>query len=78
MFGSMSEQVKAGKFFATFKMYGYDSAPVTGGSLAYAEGKEFNPVVPAAVVEELHAEAKAFASGKLKIEPTRDDAKGGS
>jgi len=78
MFGSTSDQVKAGKLFGTFVLYGYDTAPVTGGKLAYADGKEFNPVVPAAVVDELHALAKQFASGALKIEPTREDAKGGS
>lgn len=78
MFGSMSEAVKAGKLFGTFTLYGYDTAPVTGGKLAYAEGKEFNPVVPAAVVAELHDMAAKFASGAMKIEPTREDAKGGS
>ena len=78
MFGAMSDQVKAGKLFSTFTLYGYDTAPVTGGKLAYAEGQEFNPVVPAAVVAELHDMAAKFASGALKVEPTRDDAKGGS
>ena len=78
MFGSMADKVKAGTLFSTFVLYGYDTAPVTGGKLAYAEGKEFNPIVPAAVVDELHAMAKDFASGALKVEPTRDDAKGGS
>jgi simple sugar transport system substrate-binding protein/basic membrane protein A len=78
MFGSMSEEVKKGKLFGTFVLYGYNTAPVTGGKLAYAEGKEFNPVVPAAVVSELHDEAAAFAAGKMKIEPTKQDARGGS
>jgi simple sugar transport system substrate-binding protein/basic membrane protein A len=78
MFGSMSEQVKAGKLFSTFTLYGYETAPVTGGKLAYAEGKEFNPAVPAEVVSELHDMATKFASGAMKISPTREDAKGGS
>jgi basic membrane protein A len=78
MFGSTADQVKAGKLFGSFVLYGYDTAPVTGGKLAYADGKEFNPIVPAAVVDELHEMAKKFASGTMKIEPTRDDAKGGS
>ena len=46
MFGSTADQVKTGKLFGTFVQYGYDTAPVTGAKLAYAEGKEFNPVVP--------------------------------
>jgi len=78
MFGSTADQVKSGKLFGSFVLYGYDTAPVTGGKLAYAEGKEFNPVVPAAVVAELHDLATQFAAGKLKIEPTREDARGGS
>jgi simple sugar transport system substrate-binding protein/basic membrane protein A len=77
MFGSTADQVKSGKRFGTFVQYGYDTAPVTGAKLAYAEGKEFNPVVPADVVKELHDIAAEFASGKLKVEPTRNDARGG-
>ena len=46
MFGSTADQVKAGKLFGTFVQYGYDTAPVTGGTLQYAEGKAFNPIVP--------------------------------
>jgi basic membrane protein A and related proteins len=77
MFGSTADQVKAGKLFGTFVQYGYDTAPVTGAKLAYAEGKEFNPVVPPEVVKELHDMAAQFASGKLKVEPTKDDARSG-
>ncbi len=77
MFGSTAEQVKSGKLFGTFKLYGYDTAPVTGAKLAYAEGKEFNPIVPAAVVKELHEMQEKFASGTMKIEPTRQDARAG-
>jgi simple sugar transport system substrate-binding protein/basic membrane protein A len=78
MFGAMAEKVKAGSLFSTFTLYGYNTAPVTGGKLEYEAGKEFNPIVPAAVVDELHEMAKKFADGSMKIEPTRDDAKGGS
>jgi len=78
MFGSTSEQVKAGKLFGNFVQYGYDTAPVTGASLVYAEGKPFNPAVPAAVVTELQGMAAKFASGEMKIAPTREDARGGS
>jgi basic membrane protein A len=78
MFGSTADQVKAGKLFGNFVQYGYDTAPVTGASLLYAEGKPFNPVVPADVVKELQDMAAQFASGKLKVEPTREDARGGT
>jgi basic membrane protein A and related proteins len=78
MFGSTSEQVKAGKLFGNFVQYGYDTAPVTGGTLMYEEGKPFNPIVPAATVKELQDMATKFASGEMKIAPTRADARGGS
>jgi hypothetical protein len=55
-FGSTSDQVKGGKLFGDFMQYGYDTAPVTGASLHYAEGKAVNPNVPAAVVKQLKAQ----------------------
>ena len=78
MFGATADQVKRGKLFGSFVLYGYDTAPVTGAALAYAQGTAFNPAVPAAVVQELNDMAAKFRSGALKIEPTREDARGGS
>ena len=78
MFGKTADDVKAGKLFGNFLQYGYDTAPVTGATLLYAEGKPFNPVVPVAVVKELDDMASQFKAGTLKIEPTREDARGGS
>jgi basic membrane protein A and related proteins len=77
MFGSTAEQVKEGKLFGDFVQYGYDTAPVTGGSLKYDETKAFNPVVPAAVVKELEDMAAQFKSGALKVTPTENDARSG-
>lgn len=78
MFGSTADQVKQGKRFGNFQLYGYDTAPATGAKLAYAADQEFNPVVPTAVVRELHDIAAQFTSGALKIVPTREDARGGN
>jgi basic membrane protein A len=78
MFGKTADQVKDGKLFGTFVEYGYNTAPVTGASLEYAKGKAFNPIVPAAVVKEVEDLAGQFASGKLKVAPTRQDARGGT
>ena len=78
MFGSTADQVKAGKLFGTFVQYGYDTAPVTGATLQYEPGKEFNPVVPAAVAKELDDMAAQFKSGALKVTPTEKDARSGS
>jgi basic membrane protein A and related proteins len=78
MFGSTSDQVKGGKLFGDFVQYGYDTAPVTGASLEYAEGKAFNPIVPAAIVKQLNDMAAQFKTGTLKVTPTENDARGGS
>jgi basic membrane protein A len=78
MFGRTSDQVKGGKLFGDFVQYGYDTAPVTGASLQYAEGKAFNPNVPGTVVEQLDDMATQFRSGALKIAPTENDARSGS
>ena len=78
MFGKTADEVKAGKLFGNFVQYGYDTAPVTGAALGYQAGKAFNPAVPASVVEEVNDLATQFKSGALKIEPTRDDARGGT
>jgi simple sugar transport system substrate-binding protein/basic membrane protein A len=78
MFGSTADQVKAGKLFGTFKLYGYDTAPVTGVRLAYTQAQMFNPAVPATVAAELDGMAKQFAAGTMTVSPTPQDARGGS
>lgn len=78
MFGNTADQVKQGKLFGTFVLYGYDTAPVTGAKLEYMPGKAFNPVVPVSVVDEVNGLAAQFASGAMKIEPTRQDARSGN
>lgn len=78
MFGKTADEVKSGKLFGNFVQYGYDTGPVTGASLLYADGKPFNPAVPASVIKEVTDMAAQFASGAMKVEPTREDARGGS
>ena len=78
MFGKTADDVKGGKLFGNFVQYGYDTAPVTGASLQYADGKMFNPIVPAAVAKEVEDMIEQFKSGALKVEPTRSDARGGT
>lgn len=77
MFGTVADQVKAGKLAGTFTEYGYNTSPVTGASLAYLDGQEFNPAVPATVAAEVRSMEQQFASGALVIKPTRNDARSG-
>jgi simple sugar transport system substrate-binding protein/basic membrane protein A len=78
MFGKTADEVKTGKLFGNFVQYGYDTAPVTGATLEYAEGKAFNPIVPAPLAKEVDDLAAQFKAGTLKVEPTRNDARGGT
>ena len=77
MFRPVAQQVKAGKIAGTFTEYGYNTAPVTGASLEYAQGAEFNSVVPSAVQTELRGLEARFRSGSDTIKPTRKDARAG-
>ncbi len=73
-----ADQVKGGKLFGSFVQYGYDTAPVTGASLQYTEGKPFNPApCTTAVVKEVTDMAAKFEVGALKIVPTDNDARSG-
>jgi basic membrane protein A len=78
MIGSAADDVKGGKLFGNFVQYGYDTGKVSGATLEYSADKPFNPAVPDAVVKELDAMAADFASGKLKIAPTDQDARSGT
>jgi basic membrane protein A len=78
MIGSTADEVKGGKLFGNFVQYGYDTGKVTGASLKYSADKSFGPAVPDAVAKELDAMAADFASGKLKIAPTDQDARSGN
>ena len=65
------------KLSGVYKVYGYDTPNSTGAELGYAEGKAFNPVVPAAVIADLDKLKVSFADGSLALKPTKEDAKAG-
>ena len=77
MYGAAADESKAGTIGGKFELYGLDNKGCTGAQLLYKEGKEFNPVVPESVVNELHELEKKFSSGELKVSVTQDDARGG-
>jgi basic membrane protein A len=77
MYAALGRDVKAGQFSGEFKVYGYNTPPVTGASLRQSADRAFNAAVPQAIIDELDATAKRFASGELKVVPTREDARGG-
>jgi basic membrane protein A len=77
MYAAAAADVKAGKLSGEFKLYGLDTAGSSGAALGYSPDAAYNPAVPAAVITELDDIKKQIASGALKIEPTREDARGG-
>jgi basic membrane protein A len=73
--------LKAGKLTGGYHAYGYNTAGpqgTTGGELLYSEQRPYNAAVPAAVAAELDGLKKKFATGELKVRPTKEDARGGA
>lgn len=77
MYASVGASVKENKFSGDYKIYGYDTPQAQGASLRQSPESPFSAAVPPAVVAELEATGKKFATGEMKIAPTRDDAKPG-
>jgi basic membrane protein A len=77
MYASIADSAAHGSGGGEYRLYGLNSKGSTGAQLQYVHGQQFNPVVPAAVVEELDADEKKFASGALKVSVTAKDARGG-
>lgn len=77
IYAAAAAEAKAGNLGGKYELYGLNTPATTGAVLLYAPDKALNPVVPAAVVAELDAVQKKFASGELKIKATKEDAHGG-
>ncbi len=78
MYAAAVQQNKTSKLGGKFVVYGLESQGTTGAQLRYSKEREFNTVVPAEVVAELEQIKRQFASGRLKITVTRQDARGGT
>jgi len=78
IYAATAADLKAGKLAAGYVAYGYNSPATTGAELQYSEQRGLNPAVPAAVVAEIEALKKKFATGGLKISPTKEDARSGA
>jgi simple sugar transport system substrate-binding protein/basic membrane protein A len=71
-------ELLAGRLQGPYIAFGYDTKGTTGGELRYSPEREFNVDVPAAVATEIDGIKKKFASGALKVKPTKDDARSGA
>jgi len=77
MYVAAVKDAQAGTLKPQLITYGYSAPSGSGADLKYADGKDLNPVVPAAIAAELEAVKKKFATGDLKLIVTREDARGG-
>jgi basic membrane protein A len=77
MYAAAAMDVKAGKLSGVYKVYGFDTPNSTGAELKYSEARAYNPRVPDSVIATLKAMQSDIATGKLKLKPTKEDARGG-
>ena len=77
MYAAAGDAANAGTLGGKFMVFGVGSKGSTGADLAYKEGQAFNPKVPAEAVAAVEAARTKLASGEVKLEVTRADAKGG-
>jgi simple sugar transport system substrate-binding protein/basic membrane protein A len=77
MYAAAAKEVHEGKLFGELKTYGYDSPSGSGAELMYSKERAFNEAVPASVVAELEAVKKRLQSKALKLNVTKEDARGG-
>lgn len=77
MYAAAAVEAKSGTLGGKYELYGLSTPGSTGAALKYSATQAFNPAVPAAVVADIEALAKTFASGDQKVTVTKDDAHGG-
>lgn len=77
MYAAVADSAKNGPKAGEYRLYGLNSKGSTGAQFAYQPGQQFNPIVPAPIVQELSADEAKFASGSLKVSVTPSDARGG-
>jgi len=77
MYAAIADAAAHGSGGGEYRLYGLNNKDSTGAQLQYVQGQAFNPVVPAAVLQELDGDEKKFASGTLKVSVTAKDARGG-
>jgi simple sugar transport system substrate-binding protein/basic membrane protein A len=77
MYAAAAKAIKDGTIKPELTMYGYDSPAGSGADLKYSSDKAFGPAVPAAIAEEVEKVKKQFATGALKVNVTKEDARGG-
>lgn len=77
MYLAAAKDAGAGKLKPGLTTYGYNAPTGSGAELQYGKDAAYNPAVPKEVIAEIDAIKKKFASGALKLNVTKEDARGG-
>jgi simple sugar transport system substrate-binding protein/basic membrane protein A len=77
MYVAAANESRAGKLKPELTTYGFNAPSGSGAELLYAKDKSYNAAVPKEVIAELEAVKKKLASGELKVNVTKEDARGG-
>ena len=77
MYVAAAAEARAGTLKPTLITYGYEAKGGPGADLMYTKDKGYAPMVPAEVIAELDGLKKQFASGALKLQVGKEDARGG-
>ena len=77
MYVAAANDARAGKLKPELTTYGFNAPSGSGADLMYAADKPYNAVVPKEVIAEIEALKKKLASGELKINVSKEDARGG-
>ena len=77
MYTAAVADAAVGKLKPELITYGYNSPSGSGADLMYSKDRAFGAAVPKEVIAELEAIKKKFASGELKLNVTKEDARGG-
>lgn len=77
MYASVGADVKNKKLAGEYRVFGFDTPAASGATLQQSPQNAYHPAVPKEVVAELDSVGKRFASGAMKLAPTREDARPG-
>lgn len=74
---AMAKLESAGELKGEYRVFGYHTPNSNGAQLLHQEGVSYNPVIPEAVLAKVKQVQDDIASGRLQIEVSKHDARGG-
>ena len=77
IYHSMANLENKGKLTGAYRVFGYTTPKNTGAHLLYKEGVPFNPVIPKSVLQKVKKVQEDIASGRIKLNVTKHDARSG-